>query len=137
MKKTAVLLLVSVLLLTLLPSVSAAPEIGDAQRAVLARFCAEKAPEGSLLLQMSFAAALLNRMEDPRYPDTFSGNISAAGFSGAAVDPGQYRQSLWAVRCVLSGMDPTGGALRWARKGSVEASRMDVMLEAEGWCFGS
>ena len=85
---------------------------------------------------MSLAAVIRNRMEDPRYPDTLDGNLACAGFACAPVRTEDLEQSLWAVRCVLRGMDPTAGAVQWAKEGSAAAGRMTVTLQADGWCFG-
>lgn len=136
MKRIGTLLAVFLLFSALVPSVSAASPLNDAQIRTLAHFCAETAPDEPLLVQMSLAAVIRNRMEDPRYPDTLDGNLACAGFACAPVRTEDLEQSLWAVRCVLRGMDPTAGAVQWAKEGSAAAGRMTVTLQADGWCFG-
>ena len=125
-------------LLFFVPSASAAQpgRLNAAEEVLIARFCAEEAPGEALLIHMGIAAVMLNRMADERYPNTASGAAAAAGFAGAKVKEEDYRSALWAVRCVSLGMDPTDGAVKWARKGSLEEREMDVTLEADGWCFG-
>lgn len=134
MKTAAVILCLSLLLLV---PVQAAPAFNEAQTAALARFCAETAPDAPLIVQMSLASVMLNRLSDPAFPDTLDGNLALAGFVCAPVKEEVYGQCLWAVRYALLGMDPTGGAVRWAKKGSAAAGRMSVTLEAGPWCFGN
>ena len=136
MKRIGTLLAVFLLFSALVPSVSAVSPLNDAQIRTLAHFCAETAPDEPLLVQMSLAAVIRNRMEDPRYPDTLDGNLACAGFACAPVRTEDLEQSLWAVRCVLRVMDPTAGAVQWAKEGSAAAGRMTVTLQADGWCFG-
>jgi len=132
--KTAAAVLCLALLFCL--PVTAAPVLNEAQTLALARFCAETAPDAPLLVQMSLAAVMLNRLSDPAFPDTLDGNLALAGFACAPVRERDLAQCRWGVRCVLCGMDPTEGAVRWAKTGSAAAARMSVTLQADGWCFG-
>ena len=107
-----------------------------AEEYLAARFCAEKAPGAPLIVYMGFCSVLLNRAAHPDYPDSVGTLVLSAGYAGAPVRDEDLELALWAVRCAQWGMDPTDGALRWARAGSPASAHLRTALEAEGWCFG-
>jgi len=125
MKHTLITLLLSVLILN------------AAEEAAAARFCAAEAAGEPLICRVGVAAALINRLEDDRYPDTFSGVLAGAGFRGGRVRPEAYEEALRAVRMAEMGLDPTHGGTAWARRGTArEAEIRDVRLAAGGMVFG-
>jgi len=65
--------------------------------------------------KVAVAAVILNRVKDPRFPNTIAGVIYQPG-AFTAVDDGQINlapdaESLKAARDAMNGWDPTGGAI--------------------------
>ncbi len=110
-------------------------EPNAAEETALAEFIALRTGDAPYAVKLAMAAALLNRVEDSRYPETVSGVLSAAGYKGAR-HTAAYDAALSAVRTAAAGMDVTDGATAWARAGSADAARLHVTFSAAGWVFG-
>jgi N-acetylmuramoyl-L-alanine amidase len=65
--------------------------------------------------QVAVAAVILNRIDDPRFPNTIAGVIFQPGAFTAVADGQIYMQpnesAMKAARDALNGWDPTGGAI--------------------------
>lgn len=110
-------------------------EPNAAEECVLAEFIAAKTGDAPYAVKLAMAAAILNRVDDSRYPETVSGVLSALGYRTVRRTEA-YGAALSAVRTAAAGMDITEGATAWAREGSVEAALMRVTFSAAGWVFG-
>lgn len=110
--------------------------LNAAEEAALARFCAAAAEGEPFACRLAVAAAMLNRLADPRFPDTVSGILAAAGFSAPKRTQKAYNEALWAVRAAAMGADPTGGAVLWARSDTAAAARIDETFCAGNLVFG-
>lgn len=81
----------------------------DLEADLLARVLAAEVGECSYGTQAAYAAMLLNRVADPRFPGGLGGVIAEAGLSAETGDvPQRCRR---AARTALLGVDQTGGAL--------------------------
>lgn len=72
-------------------------------------------PNATLAERCGICAVVLNRMKDPRYPDTFGGVIESLHLSGEFISENNYddtslRLSRDALSMVAMGADPTNGA---------------------------
>ena len=116
----------------------AAPPVrlNPAEEAAVARYCAFLTKKEPFACQMAIAAVLLNRLADKRYPDTVSGVLSDAGFSAMPVRDEELEGAKWAVRAVQLGVDPTAGALVFARAGTAAAAGIEITYSAGGFVFG-
>ena len=101
----------------------------------MAEFIAIETEDAPYAVKLAMAAALLNRLEDSRYPETISGILEAAGYRSVR-HTASYGAALSAVRAAAMGMDVTNGARVWAREGSAAALEMIVTFSAAGWVFG-
>ena len=107
-----------------------------AEEAAMAQFIAVQADGESYAVRLAMAAVLLNRLGDPRFPDTVSGILEMAGYAAGWPSEG-YRISLSAVRAAAEGMDPTDGAVAWARRGTAEAAGIRTTFAVGDWVFGT
>lgn len=81
----------------------------DLEADLLARVLAAEVGECSYGTQAAYAAMLLNRVADPRFPGGLGGVIAEAGLSAETGEvPQRCRR---AARAALLGVDQTGGAL--------------------------
>lgn len=133
MRRTAMLAAMLFCMAGALPARAAEVRLNAAEEAALAQFCAAEAAGEPFVCRLGVAAAMLNRLSDARYPDTVSGILAEAGGVRGRVGGDAYRRALSAVQAAELGMDPTGGALLWARAGS---SRFPVSFAAGGMEFG-
>ena len=86
-------------------------------------------------VHLAMAAALLNRLEDDRYPDTVSGVLSLAGYRTRR-HTASYDFARSAVRAAAEGMDITGGATEWAKADTKKAARLTETFRVEDFVFG-
>lgn len=81
----------------------------DMEADLLARVLAAEVRDLSYGTQAAYAAMLLNRVNDPRFPDGLGGVIAEAGLSAETGEvPQRCRR---AARAALLGVDQTDGAL--------------------------
>ena len=130
--KIALSFLLSVVLFTV-PVAAVYPNA--AEEIILAEYIAGEAEDAPYAVHLAMAAALLNRLTDPQYPDTVSGVLSLLGYRtrrhGASFS---FARS--AVRAAAEGMDITGGATAWAKVNTEEAARLTETFRVEDFVFG-
>ena len=111
-------------------------ELNRAEEYALARFCAAETEGEPFICRLSVAAVMLNRMEDPRFPDTVSGSLSDGGYKASPVTEADLASARWALQVALMGVDPTGGALWWARSDTADAADLIPKLTVGKRVFG-
>ena len=94
---------------------SGSSSISQSDINLLARIISAEARGEPYEGQVAVGAVVLNRVEHPSFPDTFSGVIYQPGAFTAIVD-GQFQEKVTdsaynAARDALNGWDPTGGAI--------------------------
>lgn len=80
--------------------------LNPAEEAALARYCATQARGEPLIRQVELAREMLDRLQDPRYPDTVSTLLAGCPLTPASKD--ELDQALWAVRLAEMGGDAPG-----------------------------
>lgn len=116
-----------------LPAAVSAAELNAAEQAAMADYIAVRTEGESYAVRLALAAVLLNRLEDPRYPDTVSGILSVEGYR-ALRRSSAYPSARAALRAAMEGLDITDGATAWARRGTPAGVR--VHLTIGEWVFG-
>ena len=111
-------------------------ELNRAEEYALARFCAAECEGEPFICRLSVAAVMLNRLSDPRFPDTVTGILSDGGYKAAPVRKTDLASARWAVRVALMGVDPTDGSLWWAHTDTAEAAGLTPHLTVGRWVFG-
>lgn len=111
-------------------------ELNGAEEYALARFCAAETEGEPFLCRLSVAAVMLNRLSDPRFPDTVTGILSDGGYKAAPVRKTDLASARWAVRLAAMGVDPTGGSLYWAWAGTADAGELTPRLTVGKRIFG-
>ena len=106
-----------------------------AEEIVLAEYIAGEADGEPYAVHLAMAAALLNRLTDPRYPDTVSGVLSLLGYRTRRHTE-SYVFARSAVRAAAEGMDITGGATAWAKADTEKAARLTETFRVEDFVFG-
>lgn len=122
----------AVLVVTSPASVSAA-ELNAAQMAAMAEYIAYRTEGESYAVRLALAAVLLNRLEDPGYPDTVSGILSMEGYR-AIRRSRDYGSARAALRAAMEGLDITDGAVLWAKRGTPAGVRAHLTIGE--WVFG-
>jgi N-acetylmuramoyl-L-alanine amidase len=82
---------------------------------MLAKLISGEARGESFVGQVAVGAVVINRIQNPNFPDSVSGVVFEPG-AFDAVNDGQYQKepttaAIQAAQSALSGWDPTGGAL--------------------------
>ena len=131
LRKTAAAVL-SLLLLSAPPAASAA-DLNPAEMAAMADFIAARTEGEPYAVRLALSAVLLNRLEDPRYPDTVSGILAAEGYR-AVRRSREYPSARAALRAAMEGLDITDGATAWALRGT--PSGVMPRLVIGEWTFG-
>ena len=111
-------------------------ELNPAEEYALARFCAAKTEGEPFLCRLAVAAVMLNRMDDPRFPDTISGILTDAGYGASPVSEADLASTRWALQVAVMGVDPTNGALYWARSDTADAADLIPHLTVGKRVFG-
>ena len=111
-------------------------ELNRAEEYALARFCAAETEGEPFICRLSVAAVMLNRMEDPRFPDTVTGIISDGGYKASPVTESDMASARWALQVAQMGVDPTGGALWWAWSDTADAADLIPKLTVGKRVFG-
>ena len=111
-------------------------ELNRAEEYALARFCAAETEGEPFICRLSVAAVMLNRMEDPRFPDTVTGILSDGGYKASPVTEADLASARWALQVALMGVDPTGGALWWAWSDTADAADLIPKLTVGKRVFG-
>ena len=109
--------------------------LNAAEELALARYCAAQSAGEPFLCRLSVAAVMLNRLEDPHYPDTVTGVLADGGFT-SPVRKEDLASARWAVRLAAMGVDPTGGSLYWAWAGTADAGELTPRLTVGKRIFG-
>ena len=138
---TALLLCSWITLAAAIPAAQAAPlhlraELNGAEEYALARFCAAETEGEPFICRLSLAAVMLNRLSDPRFPDTISGILTDAGYKAAPVREADMASARWAVQVALMGVDPTGGSLWWGRSDTADTADLIPKLTVGKQVFG-
>ncbi len=138
-------IIISVCLIFMYTMPSSAEDISlsAAEENLICRFvmaaCGEEAP---LAAKIGVVNVILNRLADSSFPDTVTEVIFKGEFecveNGSLNEP--FSASLAvsaqnALRAALSGHDPSGGAISFARKSSAETD-ISISFEAGGFVFG-
>ena len=110
--------------------------LNAAEELALARYCAAQSAGEPFLCRLSVAAVMLNRLEDPHYPDTVTGVLADGGFTSPAVIEEDLASARYAVRLAAMGVDPTGGSLYWAWAGTADAGELTPRLTVGKRIFG-
>ena len=111
-------------------------ELNRAEEYALARFCAAECEGEPFICRLSVAAVMLNRLSDPRFPDTVTGILSDGGYKASPVRETDLASARWAVRVVQMGVDPTDGSLWWAHTDTAEAADLIPKLPVGKRVFG-
>ncbi len=111
-------------------------ELNGAEEYALARFCAAETEGEPFICRLSVAAVMLNRLSDPRFPDTISGILADAGYKAAPVRESDMASARWALQVALMGVDPTGSALWWAWSDTADAADLIPKLTVGKRVFG-
>ena len=111
-------------------------ELNGAEEYALARFCAAETEGEPFICRLSVAAVMLNRLGDPRFPDTISGILTDAEYKAAPVTEADMASARWALQVALMGVDPTNGALWWARTDTAAAADLIPRLTVGKRVFG-
>ena len=111
-------------------------DLNGAEEYALARFCASECEGEPFICRLAVAAVMLNRLEDPRFPDTVSGILTDAGYGASPVSEEDLASARWAVRLAAMGVDPTGGSLYWAWAGTADAGELTPRLTVGKRIFG-
>ena len=138
---TALLLCSWITLAAAIPAAQAAPlparaELNRAEEYALARFCAAQTEGEPFICRLSVAAVMLNRLSDPRFPDTISGILTDGGYKAAPVTDEDMASARWALQVALMGVDPTGGSLWWGRSDTADAADLIPKLTVGKRVFG-
>lgn len=138
---TALLLCSWITLAAAIPAAQAAPlhlraELNGAEEYALARFCAAQTEGEPFICRLSVAAVMLNRLSDPRFPDTISGILTDAEYKAAPVREADMASARWAVQVALMGVDPTGGSLWWGRSDTADTADLIPKLTVGKQVFG-
>jgi len=96
-------------------SIGSVPAATEANINLLARIISAEARGEPYIGQVAVGAVVLNRVEHPSFPDSFSGVIYQPGAFTAITD-GQFNESVsdsayQAARDAMNGWDPSGGAI--------------------------
>lgn len=110
--------------------------LNAAEELALARYCAAQSAGEPFLCRLSVAAVMLNRLEDPHYPDTVTGVLVDGGFTSPALKEEDLASARYAVRLAAMGVDPTGGSLYWAWAGTADAAELTPHLTVGKRIFG-
>jgi hypothetical protein len=111
-------------------------ELNGAEEYALARFCAAETEGEPFICRLSVAAVMLNRMEDPRFPDTVTGILFDGGYKASPVTESDMASARWALQVAQMGVDPTGGALWWAWSDTADAADLIPKLTVGKRVFG-
>ena len=111
-------------------------DLNGAEEYALARFCAAETEGEPFICRLSVAAVMLNRIEDPRFPDTISGILADAEYKAAPVTEADMASARWALQVALMGVDPTGGSLWWGRTDTADAADLIPRLTVGKRVFG-
>ena len=88
-----------------------------------------------LILTVVFIV-MLNRLDDPRFPDTISGILTDGGYGASPVSEADLASARWALQVAVMGVDPTNGALYWARSDTADAADLIPHLTVGKRVFG-
>ena len=111
-------------------------ELNGAEEYALSRFCAAETEGEPFICRLSVAAVMLNRLGDPRFPDTISGILTDAEYKAAPVRESDMASARWALQVAVMGVDPTNGALYWARSDTADAADLIPHLTVGKRVFG-
>ena len=111
-------------------------ELNQAEEYALARFCAAKTEGEPFICRLAVAAVMLNRMEDPRFPDTISGILTDGGYGASPVSEADLASARWALQVAVMGVDPTNGALYWAWADTADGADLIPHLTVGKRVFG-
>ena len=111
-------------------------DLNGAEEYALARFCASECEGEPFICRLAVAAVMLNRLGDPRFPDTISGILTDAGYGASPVKEADLASARWALQVAVMGVDPTNGALYWARSDSADAADLIPHLTVGKRVFG-
>ena len=111
-------------------------ELNPAEEYALARFCASECEGEPFLCRLAVAAVMLNRLDDPRFPDTISGILTDGGYGASPVSEADLASARWALQVAVMGVDPTNGALYWARSDTADAADLIPHLTVGKRVFG-
>lgn len=125
--------LLAVLCLAARPVPAAAADLNPAEISAMADYIAVKTETAPYAVRLALAATLLNQLEDPRYPDTVSGILAREGYR-AARRSSAYPSARAALRAAMEGLDITGGATAWAKRGTPRGITPSLTLGE--WVFG-
>lgn len=115
---------------------AARAELNQAEEYALARFCASECEGEPFLCRLAVAAVMLNRLDDPRFPDTISGILTDGGYGASPVSEADLASARWALQVAVMGVDPTNGALYWARSDTADAADLIPHLTVGKRVFG-
>lgn len=107
--------------------------LNPAEMAAMAEYVAVKTEGEPYAVRLALSAVLLNRLEDPRYPDTVSGILAAEGYRSIRRSR-EYSSARAALRAAAEGMDITDGAVEWAYRG--KPAGVVPRLTLGEWVFG-
>ena len=111
-------------------------ELNRAEEYALARFCAAQTEGEPFICRLSVAAVMLNRLSDPRFPDTVTGILSDGGYKASPVTEADLASARWALQVAQMGVDPTAGSLWWAHTDTAEAADLIPHLTVGKQVFG-
>ena len=111
-------------------------ELNRAEEYALARFCAAQTEGEPFICRLSVAAVMLNRLSDPRFPDTVTGILSDGGYKASPVTEADMASARWALQVAQMGVDPTAGSLWWAHTDTAEAADLIPKLTVGKRVFG-
>ncbi len=97
-------------------------------------------PAASYAARVGIIATVLNRMDDPRFPDSIpyiiaSDRTFSPAAPAAALSEYDLELTRSALEAALQGFDPTGGALYFSTP-AVHCNRFAVTCEFGGYSFG-
>lgn len=114
----------------------------EGEKALLCRFVSAECRDEPYICRVAAAAVILNQMKSSGFPNGVEKVIfSGCGFSsvinntlGQDIPEENWDLSMQAVRQAVSGEDPTGGALHFAREG--DAAITSISFRAGDMVFG-
>lgn len=116
----------------------------EGEKALLCRFISEECRNQPYTCRVAVAAVVLNRIKQAGFPDTVEKVIfTNCEFAcvknytiGQNISKEDIDLSMQAVRQAVSGEDPTGGALYFAKEGDPEVSITSISFRAGTMVFG-
>ncbi len=110
---------------------AASPDMTPLMEKMLACAVSAAMPQANLTAKTALAALLLNRCEQPIFPDTLP-DVIICSVSGVSYSNQPDSVSVSAAKAALMGIDPSNGAIYWEEKTDSSPSFASVI---DGYCF--